>query len=69
MDQNLNGGVLLDGGRGIGGRLGAGVGLGRGLGRDGYGWAQVGDYAKYATADSSDDTHVYTVTEYETEEY
>ena len=46
--------VLLDGGRGLGG-------LGNGYY---HGWAQTGGYHHYATADSSDDRHVYTVTEY-----
>ena len=77
--------VLLDAGHhhhGLGGHhhhgLGAhqlvgghGLGLGLGLGARAldYGWAQTGDYAKFATADSSDDEQIFTVTDYVTEEY
>ena len=72
VDGNFGGGALLLGDRTLGAAAGnglAGRGLGRGLSLGGHSWAQVGDYAKFATADSSDDTHVYTVTEYVTEEY
>ena len=75
LDGGLQGGLLLDDGllRGdallLGDSLGRGAGRGLGLGLGGLAgkWAQTA--APYGTADSSDDTHVYTVTEYVTEEY
>ena len=69
LDGGLQGGLLRGDALLLGDGLGHGAGRGLGLGLGGLAgkWAQTA--APYGTADSSDDTHVYTVTEYVTEEY
>ena len=69
LDGGLQGGLLRGDALLLGDSLGHGAGRGLGLGLGGLAgkWAQTA--APYGTADSSDDTHVYTVTEYVTEEY
>ena len=69
LDGGLQGGLLRGDDLLLGDSLGHGAGRGLGLGLGGLAgkWAQTA--APYGTADSSDDTHVYTVTEYVTEEY